>query len=271
MKTILTFFTFLNSFVVLTQLDSIDTLGPRVLPKNQILFSQNWAALTGNDSRPYFEFGYQRLIKTNNSKKNDSINFQCKYLFTSLAISDFTKPLLVFDELFLTNITDSMIIYRGSGQAIRNHDFKIGIENQQKIFQTKNKLSGIQFIFAYYGILGFTKKFEQYIYISQKTFTSHNVNSSSTIIENPYPLVGERITNYLRVGFGTVFGFDYLMATSQKKNLSIGLNFSLFNLTGAFIVNSRTAKDPDNLYSEAPKSFFLDSDLAFNIRFGFAF
>jgi hypothetical protein len=251
------------------QNDSIGNTDSFILPKNQIAMLVNtWSESDG----PYFGLEYNRLINSDLGKSNHQRSLKrSRYLHFGAQFSSMSKPNVTFDEHFLIGISDSLIHQRSNGSASGDYNLLIGVENQNRLLFTSERSSGIQLAASYYGILGYTYKMEQYIYSSQSLQSTQSGNISNNQLSK-YPIIGERSSQYLRIGMGAFLGFDWVIAEkSSRFNAFIGLSAGFFNLSAAFRVAENIDTDPDNFYNQSTKSVYLHSDVGFNIRMGVAF
>ena len=221
-----------------------------------------------NEDGPFFGLEYRRLLK---SELREQGTMNSRYFYTGFDFAGSGNPVVIPESLSLISITDSSVLQRASGAAAADYNLKIGVERQNRLFSGNAGLSGLQLVVSYYGILGYTRKIDQYAYVvqtlpasPQTDFDPHSTGDSQT-------LAGLRISEYLRIGAGLSFGFDWVLAINSRSTIFAGLHLGLFNVTGAFLVNSETRQDPDEIYTTAPKAAFLHGDPAINFRFGVGF
>jgi hypothetical protein len=251
---------------ILSQDDSLNNVINKTFPKNQISTVTN---IRMNDRNgPILQLNYLRL----RDSEVDRTFANNSYYYVSLDLSGFSKPSVNFDKHQLMEISDSMITQRSFGSASSFHNLKFGIERQQRIMPSLFSIGGLQANVLCFGIIGYTKQIDQYVH-TQQSIGGTTDGEFFNYIDKDYqklPIQGERTSEYLRIGFGSSFGFDWV-ATLNDLNISLGLNMGLFNLSFAFLMDSETRFDPDNFYTNSPKKFLTHADLNLGIRVGVHF
>lgn len=266
MKVLLIPIIFSLSQFVFSQIDTnrIDFLA--VAPRNMVSVKPVLATSNLGDAALYIE--YNRLNKaTKRGNHNSNRSF-----YYALGLSLLGSNRVNFDQYSLVSVSDSSVVQRSMGTLSRNYDFNFGMEFQDRTLFVPTKFGGIQIYSRGYLIIGLLQNTEQYIYTTQFLGQIQDGNFENTIGDTQLnPIVGERLSEYLKIGFGSSFGFDIVAPYSDELAFSIGLTMGLFNLSGAFLVNSETTIDPDGVYSDPLKKIKAKSDLNWGLRFGILF
>lgn len=266
MKLFLTIW-FLSLFTSLfCQSDIFSSRNLNHLPRNNL--SIFWNIGYVNSEYPLFTLEYMRIRKA--SLENNFLYLRNIYISANL--NDFGKQTINFDKHILINSNDSLITQRSFGSGIRNFSMRIGENVQNRLVSNSDNFQGFQFSYSWYGIIGISNNLEQYIHINQVYGGILNGNFDNNIGNiQKLPIEGERVSHYLRLGFGASFGLDWVQNFKNKKYTTIGFNFNLVDFSWDFLISSKKKSDPDNFYSKGQDKTVPISNLGIGLRFGFSF
>ncbi len=249
-----------------SQGDSLPSRNLNKLPQNNL--SIFWKIGHVNSEYPLFTLEYLRKRKT--SLENNFLDLRNIYISANL--SDFGKQIINFDKHILINSNDSMITQRSFGSGIRNFSLRIGENVQNRLLSNSDDFQGFQFSYSWYGIIGISNYLEQYIHVNQVYGGILNGNFDNNLGNiQKLPIDGERVSHYLRLGFGASFGLDWVQNFKNKKYATIGFNFNLVDFSWDFLINSKKSSDPDSFYTNVPDKTAPISILGIGLRFGFSF
>lgn len=247
------------------QNDSFPSRNLNHIPKNQISVFINFAKSKSDD--PFFTFEYLRKRKSSIEKNFLNLGF---YYF-SVDLSEFSKQNIHFDKHILINSSDSIVTQRFYGSGNRDFNVKIGVQHQNRLLYDFGGFGGIQANVSWFGLIGYTNQLDQYLYTQQNLGATQDGDYVNVFADSQkLPIAGERVSQYLRLGFGTTFGFDWV-GTYNNTWFSLGLNFNLFNLSVGYLAKSEKILDPDKFYNDEPKKLKIYSDMVMGVRFGVSF
>lgn len=238
------------------------------MPRYQLSFGAN--VNFGEDGGPYFSIAYLTRLR---NKLIDSIvttHLSARYLSIATDLGNFPGQ---YERAIVTKFTpsapdDTLRLGTFFGTTEADYNLKLGI-TRARLSLFSNQLSGIQWIFTWYGTLGYTRQSSRYVTTYQDEGAQLQFTTLEQVLGDRDKLTGLRTTDYLRVGAGVAFGADYYIAlVGNHTRLIFGMRVDLMNIGLNMRVRDTINRDPDQLLTEAPKSWAFHSDPGIYLRVG---
>jgi hypothetical protein len=252
-----------GAFSVFAQMDSLRIEGRKLHPNRIITLCLNSA-----QNRANLSLSLDYMVSTSSpigeKKAFKALNYMgCEVRNVGLAIHSFDKHLLF-------HLTDTNITYLSFGEVISTYRFRIGsvfLENNWKV--PKNGI--LQFYTTAYLSVGAAFKREQYIEYMHPLgvfFDGSVLNSYDGF--HPFPIMGERNSTFMDLGFGSFFGFNYLFSL-KKHAVSFGLRCNLVQINGQILLNAKTKTDLFEAFQSSLMKNRIEGGFSYGFTLGWMF